>query len=232
MPNNVPPGTSADATKALTELDEYELKLDEQTENFLEVSQRLAFYLVAAAVGSLGFTLTYATTHVARSFVRFGILVAAGVAALATVSLVLLALWNQIESYRMHLRARNRRLRYEDHSPAEQGAWDNHNKRSKLLQKVGFAGLALSISLQAAFFAVTLAPQRSNAMHHFGEDSTYVIEQDTDFLVILKNKTSNRAVTMTIPKEDIRETPGAPVDQLLAERVAREVAHVLRQHLQ
>jgi hypothetical protein len=226
-----PSGSAGASPEALSAADEYELKLDEQVENFLEVSQRLAFYLIAAAVGSVGFTLTYATGHGALSRLGFGILVAAADVSLATVSLVLLALWSQIESYRMHLSARTQRLRYESLSSAKKARWETHNRRSKLLQMVGFAGLAVGIGLQAVFFVVVLAPQERSAMHHFGEDSTYVIEQDADFLVIFKNKASNRAVTMTIPKEHIREVQGAAVDQAAAEAIAREVAHVLRQQL-
>jgi hypothetical protein len=43
--------------------DEYDIKIDEQVNKFLELNHTLTFFLVTGAVGTLGFTLAFANEH-------------------------------------------------------------------------------------------------------------------------------------------------------------------------
>jgi hypothetical protein len=222
---------SGKGPRPLSKLEEYDLKIDEQVQNFLEVGQRLAFYVVTAAVGSLGYTLTHAATNGVHRWLSFSTVLLAGIVTLVTVACVLLSLWYQIASYRMHLSCRTSRSQYEDLSTESKAKWNLVNRRSISLQRAAFVGLTLGIVFQTTYFASVLMPREAVSMHHFGEDSTWVIERDDDFLIIAKNKITNRAVTITIPKEQILETPGGVVDHAKAERLAGEIAHVLRREL-
>jgi len=44
-------------------VNEYEIKIDEQVNKFLDLNHKLTFFLVTGAIGTLGFTLAFAKEH-------------------------------------------------------------------------------------------------------------------------------------------------------------------------
>ncbi len=55
MSANIPPQVNTQGNP----FDEYELKLDEQVGNFLGLNHNLTFFVITAAVGTLGITLNF-----------------------------------------------------------------------------------------------------------------------------------------------------------------------------
>ena len=68
-------------------------------------------------------------------------------------------------------------------------------------------------------------------MHHFGEDSTEVKEHPDNFELTFRNKTTDKKITMTVPRQGVFDDPNRPLDKPKAEELAREIAHRLREIL-
>jgi hypothetical protein len=162
---------------------------------------------------------------------RVVLVIAAGLS-LVAVSLVLIALWSEFESYRLHLKYRHRKGSYRDATAVDKAKWDLHNRRARRLQPWAFIVIAGSVACQAAFFWLALPTDSKGkfVMHHFGEDSTIVIDDGDHYLIIFQNKDTKKAVTMNLPKSGIMED-GSEIDHAKAEALAHEVAHQLRKDL-
>lgn len=67
-------------------------------------------------------------------------------------------------------------------------------------------------------------------MHHYGEDSTEVLETQGAFVIAFRNKVTGREITMYVPRDGVLES-GLPLNRVTAENMARDVAHRLREVL-
>ena len=60
---------------------DYELKIDEQVNKFLDLNHKLTFFIVTAAVGTLGFTLNFTTASKVQIASNLCSLILIGIAA-------------------------------------------------------------------------------------------------------------------------------------------------------
>jgi hypothetical protein len=149
----------SDAVSSAEILTEYDLKIDTQVEKFLELKHKLTFFLITAAVGSLGFTLNFSIANlgnISQRPERVISLLAATLFSLSAVMFALFSLYNEINSYRLHLKYRYLRKTWEQVDTKNQKAWDRANRFGKLFEKVSFVCLGLSVSLQATLFLLFL----------------------------------------------------------------------------
>jgi len=82
---------------------EYDLKIDEQVNEFLKFDHQVTFFIVTAAVATLGFTLNYASDldlNLVSSPLHIGLLVGAVLFSLASACLALRALAHALQSSR------------------------------------------------------------------------------------------------------------------------------------
>ena len=64
-------------------------------------------------------------------------------------------------------------------------------------------------------------------MHHYGEDSTDVLETQGTFVIVFRNKVTGREITMHIPRDGVLES-GMPLTRNVAQDMAMDIAHRLR----
>ena len=214
---------------------DYDLKVDEQVTQFLESTHRLTYFLITAAVGTLGYTLSVAITKDAwgiRSTASMILLTAAAVAALLASGLALFALSQDSQSFRLHLRYRYARKVLGSLSETELKNWGKLNSSARSCRSWSFWLLVTTVALQTTFLLVLFIDHAELPMHHYGEGSTRILASDSTFHVAFLNKESGREITMQIPRVGALEDPKAVLDLPRAESVAREVAHVLRSLLE
>ncbi|MBL8218369.1 MAG: hypothetical protein JNL62_04035 [Bryobacterales bacterium] len=139
--------------------DEYDLKVDEQTQELLRLNHQLTYFIITAVAASLGFT---ASTSLGRDFIdfkRWVIVVPVAGAALSgllAVAAALSALTYDISSFRKHVQYRYARTVWTALAPIEQAAWETLVRRAAWLRKWSFRMLILSVALQLFFLIYSL----------------------------------------------------------------------------
>ena len=141
--------------KYISSLD-YSLKIDSQVEKFLELKQKVTFFLITAAIGSVGFTLNFSVNRLDK-FVgapfRTAWLITGCLLGLIAAASTLLSLDQETSSHRIHLKARYQNiLSFQQLTKKEQNRWKKVNHRAKIFQRVAFVLLISSILFQAAVF--------------------------------------------------------------------------------
>lgn len=215
--------------------DDYDLKVDEQTEKFLELNHALTFFLVTASVGSLGFTLTYAKEQFSKVGPSGWLLLLIGIASLLgllAASNGIRALMHDQSSFRRHLGYRYQRKSWSHLSAPEQAEWDKVNNSAASARKWAFNLLIGTVVAQALFLFLALAIKGDLPMHHYGEDSTHVVAGKDLYHFEFKNKISGAVITMDVPAVGALEDPQKRLDLESAKSLSREVAHLLRQALE
>ncbi len=213
--------------------DDYALKVDEQTQKLIELNHQLTYFLITAATVSLGFTVNTALSNKAirySDWLNIGSLIAAAAGGLLSAGLSLVALNADIRSFRLHLKYRYSRTDWNNLSKAEKDAWDETITRASKNRKRSFALLILSVCLQAFFLIYSLRPNAEASMHHYGEDSTEVLASEGTYVLVFRNKSTGREITMNIPRDGVTET-GTPLTRPAAENLSRDIAHLLRERL-
>ncbi|MDF2781194.1 MAG: hypothetical protein K0S96_998 [Geminicoccaceae bacterium] len=215
---------------------EVDLKIDEQVHRFLDIKNKLSFFIITAAAGSVAFTLNFSVSSLkllevsAHRLIFGAILVVAAILALLAIAAILASLSREIASYQLHLKNRYARKIWGNLSPSEQAEWTRINRTAKWFQNASFVALCASVTTQVALFGFFLTTEDIQ-MHHYGEDSTAVQSTIDGFRVIFTNKISGEEIVMAIPRNGVLSDPGQEVQQEKVEHVAREIAHVLRREL-
>lgn len=107
---------------------EYGLRIDEQTETFLELKQKLTYFLITASVAVVAFLISYIVDN--QADVLSVALVLASLASLSGLLVAgcsILSLHKDIGSYRLHLKYRYQRR---DPTRSEISQWDDLNRWS------------------------------------------------------------------------------------------------------
>jgi hypothetical protein len=217
--------------KQVDGIDDYELKIDEQVSQFLGLNHTITFFLITAAVATLGFTLNFAASNkieLTGSDLRFYLIVFAALSAMLAAGLALLALTADISSFRIHLRYRYERKKYADISKLEKTRWDRIIRRASWARKASFFLLIVTVSTQCAFLVVAIKEEGASAMHHYGEDSTEVIPTQDSFDIIFTNKTTGQKIKMNIPRVGVQEDPSKGLTTDDVTTIAHRIAHILR----
>ena len=106
----------------------FELSIDQQVESFLELRQKLSYFLITASITVIAFSINYYTTNIRtdKALVHHvhGTLLAAGaISAVATAGLALLNLQFGHMSARKHLKFRYQRLIYSQLTTWQKRRW-------------------------------------------------------------------------------------------------------------
>ncbi len=135
----------------------YELKIDEQVNKLLDLNHKLTFFMITAAVGTLGFTLNFAVKNklaIALDKLHLGLIVSASIFALLSAGLSLIALNADIRSFRLHLKNRYLRKSYDELPENEKKLWDKVINKAEWSRRLSFIFLITTVSLQAIFLVV------------------------------------------------------------------------------
>jgi hypothetical protein len=141
------------------DLSDYDLKIDTQVEKFLEMKHKVVFFLMTAAIGSIGYTLKFSVDKLDAITAhpwRIAFLLAGTIAGLLAAGSVLYSLSQEVNSYQLHIKNRYLRKSWDQLSEDEQISWDKINHRAHISQRLAFVLLIISIAFQAALFALFL----------------------------------------------------------------------------
>jgi hypothetical protein len=142
-------------------IDEYDLKIDGQVEKFLDLKQKLTYFLVTASIGPIAFALSF-VKDVAKHL--FGIWIAMFIGillGLVATGCALYSLHLELGSYQKHLGYRYARKQWEDLSKDAQTEWDDINARAGLFLKFSFIALFAEVTALTLFLMVLLHRQSS-----------------------------------------------------------------------
>lgn len=150
----------SDGGEAITrEPSDYDLKIDRQVEKFLELKHKVVFFLMTAAIGSIGYTLNFSIgklNEVVARGERMVCLIVGSLAGLLVVGCALISLSYEIKSYRVHLETRYNRTSYQQLSKEKKREWDKINKTARNFQRAAFVLLFVSVASQAGLFMLFL----------------------------------------------------------------------------
>ncbi|HJY80611.1 MAG TPA: hypothetical protein VKK81_05950 [Candidatus Binatia bacterium] len=136
--------------------DEYQLAIDTQGEAFLQLRQKLTYFIVTASIVVISFALNFYIKNVHNSKLLHqlhgNVLAAAAICALAASGLALASLHFGHLSFRKHLEARYARKTFENHTPREQFRWNFVNKAASIALLLSFACLFAEILILLIFF--------------------------------------------------------------------------------
>jgi len=136
----------------------YVLAIDSQAEKFIELKQKLAYFLITASAVVTGFVTKFAIDHlrVGQHFTGTGLqtalLVASALTGAAAAGCSLLSIRSEHHSHRLHLEYRYGERDVESLTAAETESWDALNERAASLFRSAGALLFLEIGLAVAFF--------------------------------------------------------------------------------
>lgn len=128
---------------------EYDLAIDTQAEKFLELKQKLTYFLVTASVAPIAFAISFAKDEIDRPgpgwfFLALGL---SGLSCgLLSAGTALLSLHRELKSYRKHIQYRYARKSWEELTKEDQEEWDRLNKSAAFFLKVSFGMLFLEIT--------------------------------------------------------------------------------------
>ncbi len=131
---------------------DYELKIDAQVEKFLEMKQKLTYFLITASVAVIAFLSNFAIEHRTEAKHIILLVIVSSIAGLLTSGFSLLNLHLEHKSHRLHIKYRYQKIPWESLKPNEQKHWDCINKWAAHLLKSAFIFLFIEITFAVIFF--------------------------------------------------------------------------------
>ena len=139
------------------EPDSYDLQIDAQTEKFIEVRQKLSYFLITAGTVVIGFLAQYVINNRDDVGDWFWLAIASSIGGLFAAGSALFNLYFELRSYRLHIKSRYERKSYDSVRKSEREDWDQANKMARLCMNSAFAFLFIQIVLAVAFFSGVFA---------------------------------------------------------------------------
>lgn len=135
---------------------DYELKLDEQVEKYIETKQKLTYFLISASVAVTAYVLNFVVDN--RCEIRFLLVfvISSCLMGLTTVGACLLTLHLEHRSFRLHLKYRHQRKLWKDLTADQQASWDRVNSSAAFTLWSTFVLLFFQIALASIFFTLFL----------------------------------------------------------------------------
>jgi hypothetical protein len=139
--------------------EEYGLRVDDQVVQFLQLKQRLSYFLITAAVTVIAFVVSFIATNakeagvISITHIDTWLVISGSIAGVAAAGATLLSLHFGHRSFALHLGYRYVHQGYDDLSLVQQKAWDGVNRRSVRLSFAAFVLLFVEIVLMVAFFS-------------------------------------------------------------------------------
>jgi hypothetical protein len=135
----------------------YDLSIDQQAEQFVELKQKLTYFLITASVVVISFAINFYAQHVRietaiNKNTNLSLLVVAAIFSLLAAGLALLNLHLSHQSFARHLGLRYERRTWIDLSNRERDSWDRVNKAARFALTLSFMSLFLEMLFLLLFF--------------------------------------------------------------------------------
>jgi hypothetical protein len=134
------------STPAVTEI---ELKLDEQVHQFLEIKQKLTYFLITASVAVIGFVFQFVADRLEIVGTLVWLVIVMAVAGLVTAGGAIWSLHLELLSYNRHLRARHQGRKWEELKQSEKDEWDRLISWAAGLLKASLGFLFIEIAMDS-----------------------------------------------------------------------------------
>jgi hypothetical protein len=144
---------------------DYDLTVDAQTETFLEVKQKLTYFLITASVTPIAFALTLLQgrlSNLDHSGYVLATFIPGVVCGLLSSGSALRAIYYEMESYRLHIAGRYARKTWQDLDVAERNHWDQLNRSASWYLEVSFITLFMEFALLAVSVTLLLVSETAN----------------------------------------------------------------------
>lgn len=135
---------------------DYDLKVDDQVEKYVETKQKLTYFLISASVAVTAYLLNFVVEHRRGVGLLLVFVIASCLIGLATVGACLLNLHLEHRSHRLHLRYRYERKRWNDIPKEQQASWTRLNTWATWTLWSSFGLLFFQIALASFFFILFL----------------------------------------------------------------------------
>jgi hypothetical protein len=152
-----PPMQVDEAALSLSENLEYLLRIEPHFDKYFDIRHKIAFFIITAAVGSIGYTLNFSVARLDEVTLfpeRVACVTVGAILALLTVALVLLSIYYDSRSYANNLQALSERKLYDKLSSEQKESWKRVRVRATYCQRLAFTSLFLSASYQISLFLV------------------------------------------------------------------------------
>ena len=135
---------------------DYDLKIDEQVEKYLETKQKLTYFLVSASTAIIAFLSNFVFNNRNEVENLAGLAIISSLAGLITAGSSICNLYFEHQSYRLHLHYRYQKKTWDSLTLEQQQDWDRIHEKAKILLKTAFFSLVLQIIFAVAFFTIIL----------------------------------------------------------------------------
>ena len=133
---------------------DYELKIDTQVEKFLEMKQKLTYFLITASVAVIAFLANFAIEHRTEAKHIILLVIVSSIAGLLTSGFSLLNLHLEHKSHRLHLKYRYQKISWESLGNDKKKQWDRINIWASHFLKSAFFFLFIEIMFAVIFFVI------------------------------------------------------------------------------
>lgn len=133
---------------------DYELKIDAQTEKYLEIKQKLTYFFITASIAIIAFLVNFSINHLieAKPFIFFVIM--SSLCGFMAIGLTLLTLNLEHKSHRLHIKYRCERKTWKQLSDKEQKEWNFINDSAAVSFGAAFILLFIQVALAINFFII------------------------------------------------------------------------------
>ena len=131
---------------------EYELKIDAQVEKFVEMKQKLTYFLITASVAVIVFLANFVNKFPCEAKKIIWLVMLSSVSGILTSGFALLNLNLEFRSYKLHLKYRYQKKNWNSLNKAERNEWDKLNNRAFKSLTTAFICLFCEIALAITFF--------------------------------------------------------------------------------
>ena len=214
--------------------EEYQLALDEQVTNYLDIRHKHTYFLITAAIVVLAFVINFASTNNLLSSLDLIALSLISIGTLTSLSVAAFSLWSlkyDNDSHELHLKYSHEKKDWNNLTPDQQEDWEKINKNARILRNLALIMLTIAVSFNTIFLSYQLYPQGRNRMHHYGEDSTDIIPNQDHFEIIFTNKETGQKIRMIIPRVGSKENADKGLTMNDVREISGEVRNILREKL-
>jgi hypothetical protein len=139
-------------TKNAEKDSDYDLKIDTQVEKFLEMKQKLTYFLITASVAVIVFLANFTFERGSEIKNIILLVIISSIAGLLTSGFSLLNLHLEHKSYRLHIKYRYQKIFWESLGEKKKKQWDRINTWAAHFFKSALFFLFIEITFAVIFF--------------------------------------------------------------------------------
>lgn len=133
---------------------EYELKIDAQVEKFVEIKQKLTYFLITASVAVIAFLANFVTKYRTEAGNLVWLMIFSSLAGLFTSGFSLINLQLELKSYKLHLKYRYQQKSWDSLNDKEKSEWNKVNSLASRILIGAFVSLFIEITFAIIFFVL------------------------------------------------------------------------------